>query len=54
MQHIRESIEQQHFPEFVRNFMRSTYPSKEYPHWIVDALGAVNIHLDVKEVADEK
>jgi len=54
MQCIRESIEQQRFPEFVRNFMRSTYPNKEYPQWIVDALGAVNIHLDVKEVADEK
>lgn len=54
MRCIRESIEQQCFPEFVRNFMRSTYPSKEYPQWIVDALAAVNILLDVEEVADEK
>lgn len=53
MRHIRESIEQQCFPEFVRNFMLSTYPSKEYPQWIVDALAAVNILLDVVEVADE-
>jgi hypothetical protein len=33
--------------------MRSTYPSKEYPQWIVDALAAVNILLDVVEVAEE-
>jgi len=53
MRCIRESIEQQRFPEFVRNFMRSTYPSKEYPQWIVDALAAVNILLDVEEEANE-
>jgi hypothetical protein len=23
------------------------YPCKEYPQWIVDALMAVNIHLDL-------
>jgi len=32
--------------------MCNTYPSKEYPQWIVDALAAVNILLDVKEEAD--
>lgn len=53
MQSIRESIEQQRFPEFVRNFICSMYPSKEYPQWIVDALAAVNILLDVKKVAAE-
>ena len=53
MQSIRDSIEQQRFPEFVRNFICSMYPSKEYPQWIVDALAAVNILLDVKKVAAE-
>jgi len=33
--------------------MRSTYPSKEYPQWTVDALAAVNILLDVEEEANE-
>ncbi|XP_021921473.1 queuine tRNA-ribosyltransferase catalytic subunit isoform X2 [Zootermopsis nevadensis] len=43
---IRESIEQQRFPEFVCKFMANIYTNKEYPQWIVDALAAVNIHLD--------
>ena len=53
MRGIRESIEQQRFPEFVCNFMHRMYPSKEYPQWIVDALAAVNILLDVAEAAAE-
>lgn len=47
MKLIRKSIEEQCFPEFVRKFMSNMYPSKEYPQWIVDALMAVNIHLDL-------
>jgi queuine tRNA-ribosyltransferase len=47
MKSIRKSIEQQCFPEFVRKFMADTFPSKEYPQWIVDALMAVDIHLDL-------
>jgi queuine tRNA-ribosyltransferase len=47
MKSIRKSIEQQCFPEFVRKFMANMYPSKEYPQWIVDALVAVDIHLDL-------
>lgn len=47
MKSIRKSIEQQCFPEFVRKFMANMFPSKEYPQWIVDALVAVDIHLDL-------
>ncbi|XP_063234806.1 queuine tRNA-ribosyltransferase catalytic subunit [Bacillus rossius redtenbacheri] len=45
MRSIRESIKEQKFPEFVRTFMESAYPKKNYPQWIVDALAAVNIQL---------
>jgi queuine tRNA-ribosyltransferase len=53
MRSIRESIEQQCFPEFVRNFMANMYTGKQYPQWIVDALAAVNIHLDLAEPTAE-
>jgi queuine tRNA-ribosyltransferase len=53
MRSIRESIEEQRFPEFVCNFMANMYPSKVYPQWIVDALAAVNIHLDLAEPTAE-
>ncbi|XP_039279752.1 queuine tRNA-ribosyltransferase catalytic subunit isoform X2 [Nilaparvata lugens] len=46
MKSIQKSIEEDKFPEFVRNFMRKCFVEKEYPEWIVEALSAVNIHLD--------
>ncbi|KAJ9577244.1 hypothetical protein L9F63_006218, partial [Diploptera punctata] len=49
MRSIRESIEQDRFPEFVRNFMANLYQNTEYPQWIVEALEAVNISLIQKE-----
>lgn len=42
---IRESIKKDQFPEFVREFMLGVYPDKDYPKWILDALGAVHIQL---------
>jgi queuine tRNA-ribosyltransferase len=47
MKSIQKSIEQQCFPEFVRKFMADMFSSKEYPQWIVDALMAVDIYLDL-------
>ncbi|PSN33026.1 Queuine tRNA-ribosyltransferase catalytic subunit [Blattella germanica] len=49
MRSIRESIENDSFPDYVKNFMLNLFPSKEYPKWIIDALAAVNIHLVPKE-----
>lgn len=46
MKNIRNSIEEDKFPEFVKNFMDNLYPEKKYPSWIIDALNAVNISLD--------
>ncbi|RZF41101.1 hypothetical protein LSTR_LSTR002733 [Laodelphax striatellus] len=46
MKSIQKSIEEDEFPEFVRDFMRKCFVNKEYPEWIVEALSAVNIHLD--------
>lgn len=45
MRDIQNSINEQKFPEFIRNFMKNLYSNDEYPQWIVDALKAVNIDL---------
>ncbi|TFJ98333.1 Cohesin subunit SA-3 [Platysternon megacephalum] len=47
MRSIRESIVEQRFPQFVRDFMRTMYSSQEqYPPWAVEALASVNITLE--------
>ncbi|CAM2109844.1 queuine tRNA-ribosyltransferase catalytic subunit 1 [Caretta caretta] len=47
MRSIRESIVEQRFPQFVRDFMRTMYGSQErYPPWAVEALASVNITLE--------
>ncbi|XP_034951761.1 queuine tRNA-ribosyltransferase catalytic subunit 1 [Chelonus insularis] len=45
MSDIRDSINDQKFPEFVKNYMLNLYPERNYPQWIVDALQSVNINL---------
>ncbi|XP_033220819.1 queuine tRNA-ribosyltransferase catalytic subunit isoform X1 [Belonocnema kinseyi] len=45
MRDIRDSIKAQKFPEFVKDFMSTLYPTKDYPTWIVDAMKAVDITL---------
>lgn len=45
MRNIRQSIKEDKFPEFVRNFMSTLYSDKKYPNWVVDAVKAVNILL---------
>lgn len=45
MSDIREAIQSQKYPEFVKDFMKTQYKDKEVPKWIVDALNAVNINL---------
>ncbi|XP_044748303.1 queuine tRNA-ribosyltransferase catalytic subunit [Coccinella septempunctata] len=45
MKGIRDSITSGTFPEFVADFMLKNYPDKNYPTWIKESLGAVNISL---------
>ncbi|KAJ8688223.1 hypothetical protein QAD02_024018 [Eretmocerus hayati] len=45
MREIRQSIENQKFPEYVQNYTLKVFPDKNYPRWIVDALKAVSIEL---------
>lgn len=46
MQRIRDSIMEDTFPVFVKNFMKRKFSNGVYPTWVVDALNAVNIKLD--------
>lgn len=52
MQRIRESIAENRFPEFVKNFMKNLYKSEPVPKWIVEALGAVSIQLEPQNNGD--
>ncbi|XP_029054169.1 queuine tRNA-ribosyltransferase catalytic subunit isoform X2 [Osmia bicornis bicornis] len=45
MQNIRQSINEQRFPEFIQVYMLNIYPDKKYPSWIIDVLKAVNVNL---------
>lgn len=45
MKDIRQSIQEQRFPEFIQQYMLHLFPNKEYPSWIVDALETVNVTL---------
>ncbi|XP_071454302.1 queuine tRNA-ribosyltransferase catalytic subunit [Hetaerina americana] len=45
MKSVRESIKSGTFPEFVMAFMKRAFPSADYPKWVLDSLGAVNIKL---------
>lgn len=45
MRDIRKSIEEQRFPEFIKQFMERHYQSEPVPDWIKDALKAVNVSL---------
>lgn len=46
MRNIRTSIKEGRFPEFVKDFLQTLYPERNYPDWACEALAAVNI--DVK------
>uniref|UniRef100_A0A336LVM2 Queuine tRNA-ribosyltransferase catalytic subunit 1 n=1 Tax=Culicoides sonorensis TaxID=179676 RepID=A0A336LVM2_CULSO len=45
MNDIRKAIQNQKYPDFVRNFIRNYFKEQEIPKWIIDALSAVNIDL---------
>jgi len=44
MRDMRDAIEADKFPDFVKSYFDELYP-EEKPKWIVDALGSVNIEL---------
>ncbi|XP_046676004.1 queuine tRNA-ribosyltransferase catalytic subunit-like [Homalodisca vitripennis] len=48
MRGMRESIKAGKFPEFVQDFMDKMYSDGQYPKWVIDALSAVNIHLQTR------
>ncbi|CAD5114432.1 DgyrCDS3564 [Dimorphilus gyrociliatus] len=45
MSEIRESIKNDNFPRYVKEFFRNMFPKKDYPSWAVDALKSVQIDL---------
>lgn len=45
MKDMRESIMQDRFPEFVKQFMYEYFRNKPIPDWIKTALAKVNINL---------
>jgi Queuine/archaeosine tRNA-ribosyltransferase len=49
MREIRESIKEQRFPQYVKQYMKDAYPDENYPRWTIDALRAVNIELTESE-----
>lgn len=49
MQDIREGIINQTFPQFIKTFMTTLYPDKDYPQWACDALKSVNVTLETAE-----
>ncbi|XP_071111660.1 queuine tRNA-ribosyltransferase catalytic subunit 1-like [Haliotis cracherodii] len=45
MKGIRESIIEDKFPEFIKEFFRRYFPKGDYPAWTVEALAKVNVSL---------
>ncbi|KNC78772.1 queuine tRNA-ribosyltransferase [Sphaeroforma arctica JP610] len=45
MKTLRESIMEDRFPGFVRNFFADMYPDGKYPAWCIEALQSVNLDL---------
>ena len=43
---IRQAIEEQRLPDFVRGFLRDLHPQGDVPQWVCDALGAAGISLE--------
>ena len=46
MRSIHNSILEDKFPQFIKNFFSEMYPNKDYPHWAIEALESVNVKLD--------
>lgn len=46
MRSIQQSIVEDRFPEFIRQFFNKQFPNKDYPEWAVDALKSVKVYLN--------
>jgi queuine tRNA-ribosyltransferase catalytic subunit len=42
---IQQAIKEQRFPEFVRDYLRRTYPSGDFPAWAVNGLRMAGIEV---------
>ena len=42
---LRQSIIDDRFEEYIKNFFLEMFPNKDYPTWCIDALDAVNMKL---------
>jgi len=50
MKGIRTSIKENRFPNFIQEFLDKLYPDGDVPSWVCDALEAVNISIEKKDV----
>lgn len=46
MKSIRDNIKAGTFVDFVKTSMKTFFPKDDYPGWVIDALSAVNVHLN--------
>jgi len=46
MEAVRDSIKDDRFPEFVKEFMSRLFPDRQYPTWAENAFNSVNVALD--------
>ncbi len=46
MRKIRESIQEDKFPQFIQKFFEDNFPQKDYPQWALDALLAVGVTIN--------
>lgn len=54
MRLMREAIQRDEFPQFVRKFMATHFANEPVPNWIKEALAAVNIELSEDKVTKRK
>jgi queuine/archaeosine tRNA-ribosyltransferase len=45
MSRIRQSIIDQRFPDFIKEFVATYYQDKDIPQWVINSLKTVNIDL---------
>ncbi|XP_022085150.1 queuine tRNA-ribosyltransferase catalytic subunit 1-like [Acanthaster planci] len=46
MRDIRQAILEDRYPAFIKDYMRTVYPSEDYPSWLRDSLASVNVDLN--------
>ncbi|EFJ52273.1 hypothetical protein VOLCADRAFT_55892 [Volvox carteri f. nagariensis] len=43
---MRQAIEEQRFPEWVRNYLKTMFPKGDVPGWVRDAMAAADVSLE--------